>query len=40
MQVDNHFWYYTAALSPEICKQIIDLGDKSILEKKQKGEDV
>jgi PKHD-type hydroxylase len=40
MQVDNHFWYYTAVLSPEICNQIIDLGDKSISEKKQKGEDV
>jgi len=36
MQVDNHFWYYTAVLSPEICNQIIDLGDKSISEKKTK----
>ena len=40
MQIENYFYYYTSALSPDVCQQIIDLGDNQIKEEKLKGTDV
>ena len=40
MQIENYFYYYTSALSPDVCQKIIDLGDNQIKEEKLKGNDV
>ena len=37
MQVQNTYYYFKSALSPEQCQKIIDMGKKQIEEIKQKG---
>ncbi len=37
MQIQNTYYYFKSALSPEQCQKIIDMGKKQIEEIKQKG---
>ncbi len=39
MHVDNKYWYFKSALSPDQCRNIIDLGLNAIKESKKNGID-